>query len=260
MKHDWEKQIKEGILAEVSSVPFSETEENRILDAVHQKIGERSKIMKLSKKKMGIVLAAAMIVVGTVTAVAAGRISYLRSGVSLNDEVTEAGQLFDQAEKKLGQKPKAAESLGDGLSFSDGYVTDVEAIDEEGNRVDSYPEVYVHYQGDQQDVTLSVSRPLENLPETEAEYTLEETYQDILLQGKVDQYLFLPPSQEPSEEDKKLEEEGRLMISYGSETEQREAFKSIAWNEDGLHYLLFSFDEIGLEELAGYAKEIIDME
>lgn len=259
MKHDWEKQIKDGILAEVSSVPFSETEENRILDAVHQEIGERSKIMKLSKKKMGIVLAAAMILVGTVTAAAAGKISYLKSGVSLNDVVTEAGQLLGQAEKKLGQKPKMAEALGDGLQFSDGHVTDVDAIDDEGNRVDSYPEVFVHYQGDQ-DVTLSVSRPLENLPRAEEEYTLEETYQDILLQGKVDQYLFLPPSQEPSEEDKKLEEEGRLMISYGSETEQRKAFKSIAWNEDGLHYLLFSFDEIGLEELAGYAKEIIDME
>lgn len=154
---------------------------------------------------------------------------------------------------------KVAEALGDGLQFSDGHVTDVDGIDEEGKRVDSYPEVYVHYQGDL-DVTLSVSRPLENLPGTEAEYTLEETYQDILLQGKVDQYLFLPPSQEPSEEDRKLEEEGRLMISYGSETEQRKAFKSIAWNEDGLHYLLFSFDEIGLEELTGYAKEIIDME
>lgn len=259
MKHDWEKQIKDGILAEVSSVPFSETEENRVLDAVHQEIEERSKIMKLSKKKMGIVLAAAMIAVGTVTAVAAGRISHLRIETSLNDAVKEASQLLDQAEKKLGQKPKAAEALGNRLSFSYGHVTDVDAIDEEGNRVDSYPKVYVHYQGDQ-DVILSVSRPLENLPRAEEEYTLEETYQDILLQGKVDQYLFLPPSQEPSEENKKLEEEGRLMISYGSETEQRKAFKSIAWNEDGLHYLLFSFDEIGLEELAGYAKEIIDME
>ncbi|MDO5552088.1 MAG: hypothetical protein Q4F76_13010, partial [Lachnospiraceae bacterium] len=103
--------------------------------------------MKLSKKKMGIVLAAAMIAVGTVTAVAAGRISYLRSGVSMNDVVTEASQLLGQAEKKLGQKPKVAEALGDGLQFSEGYVTDVDGIDEEGNRVDSYPEVYVHYQG-----------------------------------------------------------------------------------------------------------------
>lgn len=258
MKHNWEKQIKDGIHNEISSVVFSEADENRILDAVHRQTMERSRIMTLSGKKIRIVLAAAMIAVGAVTAVSAGRITGLVSHTCKNEAILEADQLLPAAAKKLGQKPKIAGKFSDGLTFSEGYVTDVSAVDEAGNHVDSYPETIVHYQGSK-DVTLNISKPLASLPREEKRYMLEETYQDIQLKGTIEQYLFLPPSQEPSEEDKKLEEEGRLMIGYGSETEERKSFKSVLWEEDGLRYHIFSFDDIGLEKLAGYAKEIISM-
>lgn len=259
MKRDWEKQIKDEIVSEVSSVPFSKAEEDRILEAVHRRMAERSKIMKLSKKKISIVLAAAMILVGAATAMGAGRIAYLMSSTSRNDAIFSAEQLLPSAEKKLGQKPKLVAAFADGLKFGEGYVTDVNALDENNNRVDSYPEIYVYYQGDK-DVTLSILKPLEGLSQAEGKALLKETYKDVLLQGSIDAYLFLPPTQEPSEADRKLEAEGKLMISYGSETEQRKSFKSVVWEEEGLKYHLFSFDEVELQDLVRYAKEIIDVQ
>lgn len=259
MKQDWERKIKAQIQEELASVSFSEDDENRILDAVHHQITGRSQIMKLSKKKMSIVLAAAMIIVGAVTVAGAGQIAYLSGGTNRNEAIFTAEQLMPQAEQKLGNKPKLVDAFADGLRFSEGYVTDVKAMDEGGNQVGSYPKVMAYYEG-AQSVFLNISKPMEGVLGRDTGYDFEEAYQDILLQGAIDQYLFLPPDQEPSEADKKLEEEGKLMISYGSSEEERKTFKSVSWEENGLRYLLHSFDEIEMEKLVEYAKEIIDSE
>ena len=79
------------------------------------------------------------------------------------------------------------------------------------------------------------------------------------MNSSVMQYVFLPEGQEPSEEDKKLQEEGKLMISYGSDQEERKLFKSVNWSENGIDYTLFTFENVELNSMTAMAKEVIDM-
>ena len=74
-------------------------------------------------------------------------------------------------------------------------------------------------------------------------------------------YLFLPPDAEPSAEDQKLEQEGKLYISYGTDEEVHEMYQMVSWEEDGLSYMLSTFsDAYGFEDLIQMAQEVIDTE
>lgn len=253
-----EERIKNQIQAEVSSVCFTRETEDRILDRVHGQIGKRRMIMRLSKKKTGILFAAAMAVIGTVTAIGAGRIAHTSGGTNLNEGIYSVSQLTTQGKDKLGQGLKIAESFSDGSAFQVGYVSEVKAWDENGNQVGTYPEVQVVYSGDKK-LSLSVSEPIGGnwYPASES-YDRTENYEGIVLNGKAENYLFLPPDAEPSEADKRLEQAGKLMISYGSDQEERQCFTSISWTENGLQYLLHTFENVDISQMMEFAKEVID--
>lgn len=61
-----------------------------------------------------------------------------------------------------------------------------------------------------------------------------------------------------NEEDLKLEEAGKLNISYGSSETERKSFKNVSWEKDGLKYLLFTFENKSLDDLINIAKAYID--
>ncbi len=256
MRHE-EGRLRDRIQAEVSSAEFTKEAEDRILDRIHCQISERRIVMRLSKKKTGVILAAAMIVLGAATAIGAGRIAYTSGGTNLNEGIRSISQLTGEAKKQLGQAPKLAESFSDGSAFQVGYVTEVDAWDEMGNRVGTYPEVQVNYSGNK-DLMLSISKPIGGEYSSSGDYDRTENYEGIVLKGKADNYLFLPPDEEPSEADKSLEQAGKLMISYGSQTEERQCFKSVSWTEDGLLYLLHTFEDVDMGQMMAMAKEVID--
>ena len=59
----------------------------------------------------------------------------------------------------------------------------------------------------------------------------------------------------------KLEQEGKLYISYGTDEEVSEMYQMVSWEEDGLSYMLSTFsDAYGFEDLIQMAQEVIDTE
>ncbi len=110
--------------------------------------------------------------------------------------------------------------------------------------------------GNGKSYTLTVSKPLEGIQEYAGIVT--QTYQGMELSGKVDQYLFLPPDQKPSEEERQLEAEGKLFISYGSDEAEHETFTSVSWNEGSFVYLLSTFENAEVSEMMEWAKTVID--
>lgn len=271
--------MREMVREEVAGLYFSEERADQILKRVHQQIMEEDRMtgapmkesgqrtgvlsirerrmrMRYNKKRTGVLIAAALVVMGAVTAVAAGKVAYTSTGHSVDDQVDSVAAFLPQAKGALGQVAKIPETFSNGDSFKYGYLTDVDGWDDSGNKVGTYPEASVKYEGSV-NVDLSVSKPLE-WATTKESYQLEENYKDILIQGSTDRYLFLPPDQEPSEEDRKLEEEGKLMISYGSSEVERKEFHSVGWREGDLQYLLYTFEDVQLEDLVAMAKETID--
>ena len=257
MKQEWEKEVQDGLNREISFIDFPKEAEDRILTQIHHQIQKGRKTMKWTKKQTRLILAAAMVIIGATTAIGAGKIAFTQSGHSINDELHNADQLKRQAEETFGEKIRMPEKFSDGTSFVSGIVSDVEGMDENGNLVDTRPELYANYKRGNINISLTVAEPFSDESPEKKQVLLSETCNGIAIEGTEDHYLFLPPDAVPSEEDKRLEAEGKLMISYGSSEEERKVFKNVGWDEGGLHYLLFTFDDIQLSDIAALAKEII---
>ena len=70
---------------------------------------------------------------------------------------------------------------------------------------------------------------------------------------------FVPPDYEITEEEKKLQEEGKLNVAYGSQEVEIKNSESVFWRQNGVSYCLFRFgDELNAEEMLAMAREIAE--
>lgn len=259
MNENWDIKLKERIRNNVDNRNLAEDTQERILENIHRQIDERSKTMKISKRKMIVTTAAALMVMGTITVMAAGKIVGIVGHSNRNDDILTVGELEKAAVKRLETDLEIPESLVDGSAFTDGQVAEQEGVDENQNVVSVYPEVYARYGEDEGcSITLSIMRPVTEIPKTTVSYNLEEEYNGVNIQAKTDQYLFLPPDAKPSEADQALQAEGKLFIGFGSTEEERKVFKHVSWTKDGLEYRLFTYGDKNLEDMVSLAKGIID--
>ena len=257
MSKELDERLEQMLVSGLDTVEMTDEADRRVLAGIHQQIRERSNIMRYPKKRMVVAIAAAVVVTGTITAVAAGKIVGLVSSTNRNEAIHSAVELEKMAEKSLDGNVYIAETLSDGSAFHMGFVTDVKGVDEAGNQVVSYPEVTAMYGADGQ-ISLSIERRAAGIPKDTSPNQKEEAYQGVVLGVREDNYLFLPPDSTPSEEDLKLEAEGKLYISYGSSEIERKSFKNVYWEKDGLNYLLFTFGDKNLDELTEMAKAYLD--
>lgn len=253
-------RLKQIIKAGLDQISPDVQTENRCLREIHKKIEMRNGIMKFNKKRMVAALAAVctITVMGTVTAIAGGKITGLFSSVSRDDMVHSKAELVQLAENQMRTAPKLVDTFSNGISFNEGSITKIEGRDLNQNPMLTYPELYAGY-GDNDRVALHVHEHQDMIPQGSSTVIKQEVYQDITLEVHEDNYLFLPPDAKPSEDDLKLEEEGQLMISYGSSEEERKVYRYVNWSENGIEYLLSSFDDLSCDDLIGMAKEVIDV-
>jgi hypothetical protein len=251
-----EEQLKRFINTELDSITPDMDEERRLLE-IHKKLNKRSNYMKFKKNKFVAAFTAMVIitVLGTATAVAAGKITSLVSGTDKN--VNTITELREVSKDQMKESPKFPDKFSNGMAFVKGNISHVKGMDEDNNQVITYSEAYADY-GNNPQVVLSSHVHQDSIPAGD-QAGQKEVYQGVELNSAKVQYLFLPGEQEPSEEDKKLQEEGKLMISYGSDQEERKLFKSVNWSENGIDYLLFTFENVELNSLTAMAKEVIDM-
>lgn len=251
---------------EEKSRPVSMSEARR--EQIHQAIRAQSErqtgtdkeetIMRLGFKRKVILTAAAMCLFGTAAALAAGKIAGYYTGGSIDRPTYEKFADLASVEEQAGFPMKAVETFENGYNFQMGFLSDVEARDEAGNIVETFPEVILHYKNG--DELLTVTARKARAEETFAGKVETSEYGDLTLLYKEDNYLFLPPDQEPSEADKKAEEAGELYISYGSSEEDRTSYRFLQWDEDGTRYLMMADGEgeLGQEEMVKAARQIID--
>lgn len=250
-----EEQLKRFINTELDSITPDMDEERRLLE-IHKELNKRSNCMKFRKNKLAAAFTAMVIitVLGTVTAVAGGKITSLVSGT--DKDVNTITELRELSKDKMKASPKFPDKFSNGMAFVKGNISHVKGMDEDNNQVITYSEAYAEY-GNNPQVVLSSQVHQAFLEENQSGQ--KEVYQGVELNSSVMQYVFLPEGQEPSEEDKKLQEEGKLMISYGSDQEERKLFKSVNWSENGIDYMLFTFENVELYSMTAMAKEVIDV-
>lgn len=258
MARNLDDELRDKIKTELDSLEPMVDRERRLLE-IHKKCNQRSGHMKLRTNKLAAAFMAVAVitVLGTVTAVASGKITSFISSSDNRDNYTIA-ELREKAADQMKMSPKIPESLSNDLNFLNGHISKVRGVGDDNIEVMEYPQAYASY-GKNKQVTLTCHVHQEALAEENDQAAKKEVYHNVTMTVSSQSYLFLPPDKEPSQEDKKLEEEGKLMISYGSSEEERKVYQMVSWSENGIDYLLFTFDEFGLEPLTGMARDIIDM-
>ena len=216
-------------------------------------ITKQKKTISFKKIAVGLVAVAC---IATVGAVARGQIAGLMSSTYLTKQVYNISELNNDADK-ISDKISLPDKLN-GYNFKSGNIEKINKIDENINIIGEYPELYANYG----DLTVTVHKYDEEIDGTE--YTLqkgqsEETkdINDVKVSCRTDKYLFVPPEYEPTDEEKQMEQNNEIFISYGSNSHEEKIFTSAEWEQNGLVYSIFTFSDITFETMFEAAEQII---
>ena len=74
------------------------------------------------------------------------------------------------------------------------------------------------------------------------------------------QYKAVPVDYEKTEEDLKLESEGKLQIGYGADEISEDTMQSVSWYKDGISYSILNsnYNDVSKEDMIKMAKDIIN--
>ena len=216
-------------------------------------ITKQKKTISFKKIAVGLVAVAC---IATVGAVARGQIAGLMSSTYLTKQVYNISELNNDADK-ISDKISLPDKLN-GYNFKSGNIEKINKIDENINIIGEYPELYANYG----DLTVTVHKYDEEIDGTE--YTLqkgqsEETkdINDVKVSCRTDKYLFVPADYEPTDEEKQMEENNEMFISYGSDSREEQIFTSAQWEQNGLVYNIFTFSDVNFQTMFEIAEQII---
>lgn len=137
-----EEQIGRALCSRAESIQVTSADTERMRRSVHRKIEEESGMKKWNMKRV-FVVAAAICVLGAITAVAAGKVAYTSGGGSHLDDFTY--DKLGEMETKLGYTTNAPEVFSNGYRFDMGMPTHQDAMDQDGNVIKSAESFSLHY-------------------------------------------------------------------------------------------------------------------
>ncbi len=218
--------------------------------------------MRFKKRKL-VLAAAAVMMIGSITCIAAGKMAGSMVGSSHLTEVREYSGLAD-AEKKTGLETGMPESFSNGYQFQYVNTGDGAAVDADGNPIPGteYTDIFVSYEKDGNGILASVTPKLKGMEESSEGMPEAKEVREI--GGVSVSYLettmkVVPPDYELTEQDKKDMENPNFGISYGSDEVKVQEVHSMEWRtEDQAYSLVDITGTAGAEEMFSMAEEIIE--
>lgn len=249
-----EEKIKRTLEHRAGQMKEEPLAAQRIRTNVHQRIEEETGMKKKNWKKVALA-AAAICVLGSMSVMALGKAVSATSHSNRNEAV----HSFEEAvalNEGMNQKIKFADQLSNGYHFVEAVPETYEERDKDDNIVNQGDSLSVTY-GKKGMADVYLSAEVSSLgTETSAAQTLVgkdgTEFGFSTLRNK-----FVPPDYQITEEEKKLQEAGLLNVGYGSDKIEETVSQSVTWNQDGLSYMLFSFENtMSGEEMLQMAEEI----
>ena len=231
---------------------------DRIKDIVDSKIAsasvERKSITMKSKKKISLIAIAATLALG-ITAFAASGI--VTTWFSSSSSIPKYKSLpsAEQVKSDIGYEPVLIDTFENGYSFKDGSVINNNLADENGNSVEKFKSVSFRYEKDGDRVIFSQDK-FNSEMYTEGEVIATVSGTDIYYFSYTNK--IVPPDYKMTDEDKKAEENGELVFSYGSSKVEISEVQSVNWINNGIQYQLLQIDgKLSGKELVDMAAEVI---
>lgn len=259
-KQETERIISEWFQEESQNIPMPSDLKAGIDRRI--RLAKRSRKMKLFSVKKIVIAAAAVALLGSITAVAAGHIASQVSHSSALDQVRDYDKI-GEISRKAGFSFPSLETFSNGFSFR--YALPIESgdCDEEGNVINSYKTVGLTYSDGEQEVNFYIDQNF-SVPEEDGGDPLgvqpvwsgEKAGIPMTVTQTV--YKFVPPDYELTDEDLKIQESGDVVYSYGSDEVITQTAYDCSFVYDGLRYVAMGFDlTLTPEELADMAAELV---
>ena len=246
-----EKKLKKMFECRADKFPNECVSEARVHKNVYEQIERKGHYMKNIFIKKMIVTAAALCVLGSMTAFAIGKITGVRAGSSLLDEV----HTYEQAkelQKEYGPKINFPEKFSNGYEFKSAVPVHFETQDKDGNTIGSGTHLSVTYEkSGMEDIAFSEDVDMDN-ESSPTEIKVCEDSSELRFYKTINK--FVPENYELTDEDKKAQKEGHFNLAYGND--EIEVMLSYI---DGQKYSLFKFgDELCIDELFEMAEEMMN--
>lgn len=243
---DTPKSFKNKVSATLNSLP--DQKENDEME--NRKIYKKGSF----KKRIMIALVAAM-VLGT-TVFAAGKICFITSHGS-NIPTYTTIPTVEQVKKDFKFNPKLVKKFDNGYTFANGYTTNNEGRDVNGNSVAKTKSLDFDYKKGNDKLSLSMENG--RLGENSEKATLINTYNGIDLYYHSYANKFVPADYKMTEQDKKDKLSGKYVFSYGSDKEEISQVQYLNWMQDGINYSFLAMDSnVSKDELVKMAQKVID--
>lgn len=216
---------------------------------------ERKTVTMRSKKKIALIAAAAALTLGISAFAASGVVSrWFSSSSSVPDY--KSLPTAEEVKKDIGYDAVVVDGFENGYVFKNGSVVDNCFADEDGNTVERFKSVSFDYEKEGDTVIFTEDCFISEVGIAgEVVKSLNGT--DIYYHSYKNKSV--PGGYELSEEDKKAEESGELVFSYGSPEVEIHDIKTVTWVKGGLHFQLLQIDgRLSSDELVKMAEEVIE--
>ncbi|MCI8454090.1 MAG: hypothetical protein HFE84_05685 [Lachnospiraceae bacterium] len=257
-----EKKIKETLAKKSEDVHADGLAAWRIRTRVNQRIKEETGMKKNRSWKRIVVVTAAICILGTMSAMALGKVKYTSSHSSHNEEVTDFASAKSM-QNGYDASVKVIEGFSNGYTFKRAVPAYEQGHDEGHNVVENYTAMHFTYGKEGcKDVSLSATRISSGVAKNPDQILTLADGTELRFTRTLNK--FLPPEYEGSyeltEEEKKLEEAGKLNVAYGSSEIETITSEAVTWQQDGISYCLFMMsDEMSGDELLQMAKELSEV-
>jgi len=216
---------------------------------------ERTAYTMKSKKKIALIAVAATLVMGITVFAASGIISqWFSSSSSIPDYETLPAA--EQIVKAIGYEAVTIEEFANGYKFDNGSIVDNALADETGNVTENFKSVTFRYEKDSDEVIFSQDK-INSSVETSGEVITTVDDIDVYYYSYTNK--LVPGDYKMTDEDKKAEESGELVFSYGIDEVRISEVQAVSWKKDGMYFQLMQIDgKLSDNELADMAAEIIE--
>lgn len=245
-------------LTENNDTPFNvdiQKIKGKVNDSINSAYHERTVNFMKSKKRIALIAAATVCVLGITAFAASGIISIWNSSSSGIPEYKSL-PTAEQCIEDVGYVPVLVNTLNGGYEFENGSLVDNNLKDENGNIVEKFKSVHFRYEKDGDIVHFSQDKfdsEIERNGEVFAKVDDVEIYYNSYTNK------FVPGDYELTEEDKKAEENGELVFSYGTDDVQIIEVQGVHWVKDGILYNLMQMDgKLPADALVEMAKKVIE--
>ena len=216
---------------------------------------ERKSITMKSKKRISFIVIAATLALGITVFAVNGVVSTWSSSSSSAPDYTSL-PTEQQVMKDIGYETVLIDSFENGYTFKDGSIVNNNFEDENGGSVEKFKSVSFDYEKDGDKVIFSQDKFNSEMSMAgDVIKTVNGT--DIYYYSYTNKVV--PADYELTDEDKKAEENGELVFTYGSSEVEIKQVRHVSWVKDGILCQLLQIDgKLSSDGLVKMAEEILN--